>query len=163
MSADNSTRKANCAHPFNFRYVDHGHNIAMNRLRLGLTQKELADRLGVNQQDVSKIEKKAELDDETIIKYAEALGIDPQYIKDWTSDNSNNFFSVEHMGEGEGSTNMVGINNCETNHNVYIYPIDKICELYEVIREQDRKMYEMEIQKLTDKIEDYRLQLTQDK
>ena len=54
------------------------------------------------------------------------------------------------MGDGEGSTNMVGTYNFETNHEVHIYPLDKVCNLYEVIRKQDQELHdkEMEIMKM---------------
>lgn len=143
---ENKVGKSAKKHPFRKnRYIHHGQNIGYFRDRAGLSQKELGQKLNKSQQYISQLEDQEVIDEEVIIDVAKALDIDPQYITDWMTDNAANIFNIENMGQGEGSTNMVGTNNFETNHEVHIYPIDKVCELYDVIRKQDKELYEKDL------------------
>jgi len=150
----NKEKTATKKHPFRGRSIHHGINIRMLREMAQMNQKGLGDKLNKSQQYVSEIESKEILDDETIQAVAKALNVDPQYITDWITDNAQNIFNIDKMGEGEGSTNMVGTNNFETNHEVHIYPIDKVCQLFErLIEEKQERISELE--KMITKFEDY--------
>jgi transcriptional regulator with XRE-family HTH domain len=51
-------------------------DLAQLRREIGVTQSELADRLGVKQAAVSKLERKTDLLVSSLTKYLEALGAD---------------------------------------------------------------------------------------
>lgn len=144
-SKTKKTETTNKKHPYRGRFIHHGQNLHVFRERAGLSQNELAQKIGKSQQYISQLELSEMIEPDVIEKLAEALNIDPQYISDWTTDNSTNIFNIQKMGEGNGSTNMVGTNNFETNHEVHIYPIDKICELYErMLDEKNSKINNLE-------------------
>ena len=133
--------------PFkSMRSIHHGHNLHLFRERAGLSQSDLAKKIGKTQQYVSQLEQAEVIEPSVINTLAQALNIDPQYISDWTTDNSMNIFNIENIGESSTSnSNMVGTNNFETNHEVHIYPIDKVCDLYErMLNEKDVKIKELE-------------------
>ena len=55
--------------------------LAGYRLKAGLTQKQLAERLGVTQSVVSEYERnRRPLTDRAAMKFAEALGVDPERL-----------------------------------------------------------------------------------
>jgi len=140
------TKTAEKRQPFRKRYIHQGQNISYFRKREGLSQKELGIKIERSQQFISQIEDQEEVEEEVIEAIAKALNLEKSDITDWIMDNAANIFNIENMGQGEGSTNMVGTNNFETNHVVHINPIDKVCDLYEVIRKQDREIAEKNIQ-----------------
>ena len=51
-----------------------GETLAEARVRAGLTQTEVAQRLGISQSDVSKLERRDDLRLSTLARYARALG-----------------------------------------------------------------------------------------
>lgn len=127
--------------PFkSMRSIHHGHNLHLFRERAGLSQTDLAKKIKKTQQYISQLEQSEVIEPDVINILAQALDIDPQYISDWTTDNSTNVFNVEN---GQGSN--FGINNYEEVYNNTVYPIDKVCELYErMLNEKDAKIKEIE-------------------
>jgi transcriptional regulator with XRE-family HTH domain len=55
-------------------------DLAQLRRELGVTQEELAERLGVKQAAVSKLERKTDLHMSSLTNYLEALGVDARII-----------------------------------------------------------------------------------
>jgi hypothetical protein len=51
-----------------------GESLAQARVRAGLTQLQMAERLGISQSDVSKLERRADLRVSTLRGYVQALG-----------------------------------------------------------------------------------------
>jgi DNA-binding Xre family transcriptional regulator len=49
-------------------------SLAQARIRLGLTQREVAERMGISQSDVSKLERRTDVRVSTLRAYMEALG-----------------------------------------------------------------------------------------
>lgn len=86
-----------------------------------MKQEALAIELGVSQQSVSNIEQSETLDEPTLAKIAEVLGVTPEGIK---------HFSEE---AGFNIINNTFKDNSANNNNYFctINPIDKIMELYE--------------------------------
>lgn len=52
----------------------YGESLAQARARAGLTQSQVAERLGVSQSDVSKLERRADVRLSTLYAYARAIG-----------------------------------------------------------------------------------------
>lgn len=58
-----------------------GRKIMQMRELLGVKQEAIAEKLGVSQQAVSKIEQKEEVDEDTMTRVAKALGVSTESIK----------------------------------------------------------------------------------
>ena len=68
-----------------------GDNILYMRKRLGMTQEELATRMGYKSKStINKIELGVnDIPQSKIVKFAEVLGTTPAYLMGWTEDNNN--------------------------------------------------------------------------
>jgi len=106
---------------FETKKSNYGYNTKRLREILGVKQEDLAERMGVSQQTVSRLEQTAQLDDETLEKIAAALHISIDAIKNFSEDSAINFVANTFH---EGSS---GIYNYQCNFN----PIDKLVELYD--------------------------------
>ena len=99
----------------NKKSVHQGNNAKLFRETKGIKQEAIAIELNITQQAVSQLEKRQELDDETIEAYARIVGIDEYFIRNMP-DNSlpevtSNFF--------DQSSQILNFN-----------PLDKLVELY---------------------------------
>ena len=121
---------------------------------LGVKQEVLADKLGYTQQKVSYIEQSEEVDDKALSEIAEALGVNPEAIKNF--DEESVIYNIQNNYEGAETTNhgTVGSNN---NYNCTFNPIDKWVEaieenkkLYEELLKSEREKVAM-LEKLLDK------------
>jgi len=101
-----------------------GYNVKRLREILGIKQDELADKLGMTQQAISKIEQKDVLDDDLLNKIADILHITSDAIKNFNDEKALNImFNTMNMQD-----------NSSLVHNYYnptFNPIDKVVELYE--------------------------------
>jgi len=107
-----------------FKNTHHGHAIKRIRHTLGIKQEVLADLMGTTQERISNCEQKKELEDEVIDKFAKALNVAPELIKELEEDPVT--FIIENNTFEKGS--MAGIytvgdfiNNPD--------PIDRLIEL----------------------------------
>ncbi|TRX51581.1 helix-turn-helix transcriptional regulator [Fulvivirga sp. M361] len=108
-----------------------GRNIRRVREILGVKQDTVAEKLGVTQQTVSNIEGNEEVEDETIEKVADVLGVNPEAIKGFDEDSV--VYNIQHNHEGS--------NNKGPNGSYYqctFNPIDKWVEAME----KNEKLYE---------------------
>jgi transcriptional regulator with XRE-family HTH domain len=100
-----------------------GYNVKRLREILGMKQEELADKINLTQQTVSKIESKNILEDDLLKQIAEALHVPVEAIK-----NFNEAAAVNIIANTFNSNdNSAGLVAQQYNFN----PIDKIIELYE--------------------------------
>jgi len=109
-----------------------GNNLTSIRGLLLVKQKDMAARLGISQQDYSDLEKEPVIEDEMLIKIAEATKFPVQTFKelDLTGKMSNIF----NHNEGQVI-------------NYQIIPSDKINELYDkLLREKDLRIAALEKQ-----------------
>ena len=109
----------------------HGYNVKRLREILGIKQEDLADRLQLSQQAVSKIEQRETLESELLEKIAKALNLSPETI--------GNF-------DDEATVSIVAntFNNTETSVGAIAFqynfnPIDKIVELYEKLLQGEKE------------------------
>ena len=112
-----------------------GRNLQRIRVYLGMKQEALAADLGVNQQVISKIEKREEIEEGFLKRIAEVLGISEEVIKDF--DVEKTIFNINHHNYkdaniSEGATTYAIVQQ--------INPLEKIVELYERLlkSEQDK-------------------------
>ena len=108
-----------------------GRKIGRMRELLGIRQDAVADKLGISQQTVSKIERSENVDDEMLGKMANALGINVEAIKSF--DEESIVYNII-QNNYEGATNPVNGHNYHCTFN----PIDKLMEVVE----ENKKLYQ---------------------
>lgn len=122
-----------------------GRNVQKVRVYFGVKQETLATELGISQQEISKIERQDEIEEDVLSRIADALGISPEVIKDFDVEraiyNINNSYSDATISEG-GTAVVLQVN-----------PLDKIVELYERLLQSEREKNEL-LKKVTGKFSD---------
>ncbi len=112
---------------------NNGRKIERIRKLRGWTQSDLAERLSVTKQAVSKLEQAENIGDEKLKEIASALGVTFEGLRDFTEEkvlyNTNNF----HENCGVSAANIVA--NVENLHN----PLKETIEMFERQLEQARK------------------------
>ena len=122
-----------------------GRNIGRMREMLGIKQDVVADKLGLSQQKISKIEQSETVDDETLEKMAEALGVTKEAIQS---------FDEESVVYNIVTTNNGSINgrnfHCDFNPiDKWVEAIDKIEKLHEELLKSEREKVAI-LQKMLD-------------
>jgi len=110
-----------------------GRKISRIRDIKGIKQDYLALELGVSQQTISKIEQSAEVDESTLEKIANILGISSDTIKNFSEE------AVINVISSTFNDNASVNSNCSINFN----PIDKIVDLYERLLASEREKIEL--------------------
>ena len=109
-----------------------GKNVRKIREYLGVKQEAIAIDLGMNQQDISKIEQQEEIENDLLEKIANSLGVTPEMIRNFDLDraiyNINNHCFNDNTFE-QGSLGIVQQFN----------PIEKIVELYERLLKSEKE------------------------
>jgi transcriptional regulator with XRE-family HTH domain len=128
----------------------HGHAIKRYRHTLGIKQEALAADMGISQALVSFYEQKKEIEDDMIDKFAGALNIAPELIKELEEDPVTIIIENNTIEKG-GIIAQIAENN--TTHN-NPDPTDRIIELanektalYERMLELERNMLKLEKEK----------------
>lgn len=118
---------------FNKTPANNGRKIERIRKLRGWTQSDLAERLSVTKQAVSKLEQSENIGDEKLKEIASALGVTFEGLRDFTEEkvlyNTNNF----HENCGVSASNIVA--NVENLHN----PLKETIEMFERQLELARK------------------------
>ena len=115
----------------------HGHAIKRFRHTLGIKQEALAIDMGITQAMISMYESKKVIEDEMIEKFAKALGVDPELIKELEVDpvtiivENNNY---ENNKDTAIATGYIAGDNVVNNN-----PIEKIAELFEKLLEKEQE------------------------
>jgi transcriptional regulator with XRE-family HTH domain len=105
-----------------------GRKVVRIRELRGMKQEGLAEKLGVSQQTISKIENSEFIEEERLTVIAAALEVTPDIIRHFNEDAL--FNNIQH--------------NCDTaSHNVIVNyqlsPIDKLVELYDKLLESKQE------------------------
>lgn len=127
------------------RNTHHGHAVKRIRHTLGIKQEVLADMMGTTQARISNSEQKKVLEDEMIDKFAKALNVAPEFIKELEEDPVT--FIIENKTFEKGS--MANISNfSEGNTNTITNdPIEQILELSKEKTILYERMLELEKEK----------------
>jgi len=115
-----------------------GRNVQRIRVYLGVKQETLAADLGVSQQEVSKIEKQDEIEEELLSQIANALGISPEVIKDFNIEKT--IFNINNHNYQDATISEGATTYAITQQ---INPLEKIVELYERLLQSEREKYEI--------------------
>ncbi len=126
---------------FETKKSDYGYNAKRLREILGVKQEELAERIGVSQQTVSRFESTPQLDDETLDKIAAALNISVDAIKNFSEDAAINFVANTFHDSTVANT----------YHQYSFNPLDKVIELYERMLKTEQEKVQLLQEVLKDK------------
>ncbi len=119
--------------------VHHGHNIRYARKRKGISQEEIAAKVSMSQQTVSRYESMGLIDDEILCRFAEALEIPVEYFKTREEGSPSIMFDSNSF-ENENSAFTVG--SIGDNSTMHFNPIEKIVELYERLLKAEKERNE---------------------
>ena len=119
----------------------HGHAIKRIRHTLGIKQEVLADMMGTTQARISNSEQKKVLEDEMIDKFAKALNVAPELIKELDEDPITVIIENNTFEKGNNNVGYV-IGNTITND-----PIEQILELSREKTALYERMIELEKEK----------------
>ncbi|MGQ2984358.1 helix-turn-helix domain-containing protein [Flavobacterium sp.] len=113
-----------------------GRKISRIRELRGMKQEALAVALGISQQAVSNIEKSEIVEEDTLNKIAEALGVSVEGIKNFNEETVLNIISNTFTSNDSSTINAI---NVQPTFN----PLDKVVELYERLlqAEKDKVAY----------------------
>ena len=118
--------------------------ILQMRELLGFTQESVAEKLGISQQAVSKIEQNETIDAAMLDRVAKALGVTAESIKNLEEGATvynivqNNYDSSTNQGAFTGA----GVHNHQCTFNPldkYIEAVDKIEKLYEKLLKSEQE------------------------
>ncbi len=112
-----------------------GRKIARIRELRGMKQETLAEELGISQQSVSSLEKSEKVEEGTLKKVSEILGVTSEAIKSFSEESVFNYFNNFH-------------DNSAFNTHCTFNPLDKLVEAYE----ENKKLYERLVQAEKDKV-----------
>ena len=101
---------------------------------LGIKQDVVADKLGLSQQKISKIEQSETVDDDTLEKMAEALGVTKEAIQSFDEEKIVYNIQNNHEGANKGASGLQNAQYYHCNFN----PIEKWAEAIE----KNEKLYE---------------------
>lgn len=112
--------------PFDTKKRNDGYSTKRLREILGIKQEELAEKLGLSQQAVSKIEQSEILKDEQLELIAKSLNVPVDAIKNYSEGSTANFINTFYDNSG-------------FNYQCKFNPFDKVIELYERVIQTERE------------------------
>lgn len=127
--------------------VHQGRNIRRTRIEKNIKQEALSELVHLSQPAISKYEKMRVIDDEMLQRFARALNVPLDYLKNMEEDAQTVVFeNITNNGNAGTSANIGFVNEVgEDNRLVNLNPIDKITELYErLLKEKDEKYAALE-------------------
>ncbi|WCT13458.1 helix-turn-helix domain-containing protein [Mucilaginibacter jinjuensis] len=124
---------------FSKQRLSMGQKVERIRNFRGIKQEYMANRLGISQSQVSKIEQEEEIGDELLKQIAEILGVTPEAIKNFDDEkityNINNYYDIHDIEiKDNASSNFVA---------QQFNPLEKITELYERLLTSEREKLEL--------------------
>ena len=117
---------------------DVGENIRQLRRMQGMNQRDLAEKMHVTQQTLSNIENSEDVDDATLERVAQALGIPAEIIKNYDHERTINYIVSDNTITAEEGDGFVMRKEVINNTN----PLDKVTELYERLLSEQKEKYE---------------------
>ncbi|MCE5226657.1 MAG: helix-turn-helix domain-containing protein [Porphyromonadaceae bacterium] len=121
----------------------HGHAIKRIRHTLGIKQDALAVDMGISQAQISAYEQKKVIDNEMIEKFAKALNVVPEFIKQLEEDLVTVIIENNTLEKGNIIASVAGDNTNNYNPD----PIDRIIELANEKTALYERMLELEKEK----------------
>lgn len=130
--------------------VHQGVNVRKVRQIMGLKQEVLAEKLGITQPIVSRIENRRVIEPDTLMKIANILNV-PIKILQELDENPQSVTIENNTYDFENSHNYSGIidNDNDFDDNRQIHPLDKIMELNKQTSDLYERMLTLEKEKST--------------
>lgn len=123
--------------------VHHGRNIRRTRIEKNIKQDALSELVHLSQPAISKYEKMRVIDDEMLQRFARALDVPLDYLKNLEEDAQTVVFENYTVNNSDKASASIGGYVEKTNNS--FNPIDKITELYErLLKEKDEKYEALE-------------------
>lgn len=126
----------------NKRHV--GRNVQRVRMYFGMKQEAMAADLGISQQEVSKIEQQEEIEEETLSRIADVLGVSPEVIRDFDVEKA--IYNINNIRDNtfeQGATSIGQLEQGASSIAQQFNPIEKIAELYERLLQSEREKNEL--------------------
>ena len=127
--------------------IHQGRNVRFFRNAKNMKQEDFAERIGVRQPVVTKIERQRIIDEQMLLKCAEVLDIPVETIKEFEPEQMFDSFTY-HIDKVQNTNGAISISRdgtTPTNHN---YPLEKIMEL----NQKNAELYERLLQAEKEKI-----------
>lgn len=125
--------------------VHHGRNIRRTRIEKNIKQEALSELVHLSQPAISKYEKMRVIDDEMLQRFARALNVPFDYLKNMEEDAQTVVFENNTVNNNDNASANIGGCVEENNRVLNFNPIDKITELYErLLKEKDEKYAALE-------------------
>jgi len=118
-----------------------GRKISRIRELRGMKQEALATALGISQQAISKLEQSEEIEDTTLEKVANALGVTADAIKNYSDETVLNIISNTFTSNDNSTINAI---NIQPTFN----PLDKLMEALEANKELYERLLASEREKV---------------
>ena len=125
--------------------INLGRKIMQMRELLGIRQEAVAEKLGISQQAVSKIEQKENVDDVMLDRVAKALGVNAEAIKN-LDEQATVFNVVQNNYEGATNHGAVSGQNYQCTFNLldkWVEAIEENKKLYEELLKSEREKVAM--------------------
>ncbi|MFT4152356.1 helix-turn-helix domain-containing protein [Parafilimonas sp.] len=118
-----------------------GLKIGSVRRLVGITQLELAQRMHITKQAISKLEQTENIDDERLGKVADALGVSLEGLKKFNTENvlyyTNNFY--ENCGVSATNGGLLATGKIE---NLHSFSVEQAMKLFEELLKMEREKFE---------------------
>lgn len=125
--------------------VHHGRNIRRTRIEKNIKQEALSELVHLSQPAISKYEKMRVIDDEMLQRFARALNVPFDYLKNLEENAQTVVFENNTIYNSDQASANIGVDVEENNRMNNFNPIDKITELYErLLKEKDEKYAALE-------------------
>jgi transcriptional regulator with XRE-family HTH domain len=119
-----------------------GRKVSRIRELLGVKQETLAEKLGISQQAISKLEQSEQIEDATLERIAVALGVKSEAIKSFSDESL--IFHIEHMHDQSSAYNQNYNFQCTFNPvDKWLAAIDENKKLYEELLKSEREKVAM--------------------
>lgn len=133
-------------HIFTRKPLSMGQKVERIRMFRGIKQEYLANKLGISQPQVSKIEQQEEIEENLLTQIAEILGVSTETIKNFDEDkvtyNISNLYHI-HDNEFKIHDNEMKDNASGSFNAQQFNESEKIIELYERLLKSERELMEL--------------------
>lgn len=126
-----------------------GANVRRVRMYFGVKQGALASDLGISQQEVSKIERQDEIEEEMVTRIAIALSVPSEVIRNFDAERA--IFNINNIMESAYTQSFPPVMSLEQDAPLGMpqtsNPLFKIVELYERLLKSEKEKIELLINK----------------
>lgn len=125
--------------------VHHGRNIRLARLLKDIKQEELAKKMHLTSEEVTRHEGTEEIDDKLLNQFAKALDVPIEFLKTIEDSSKTIVFESITNNDNAGANANMGYADTRNDRATYQNPLDKVTELYErLLKEKDDKYVTLE-------------------